>query len=147
MGKRRSSREMVVRFLYLTEMNAGDPKEQLGEFWERNPCQPDIQKYTDDLLTLLFDHRKEIDELLERCAEHWTLPRMTVIDRNVLRMAACEMVYTKGVPVNVVINEAVEIAKRYGSGESAQFVNGVLDRIRQEMDKGSSTQVDQVDVA
>jgi len=133
MGKRRSSRELVIKFLYLTEMNPGDTEEQLAQFWESNPCQEEIQNYTVTLLAKIHEGQPAIDNLLEKFSEHWTLDRMTVIDRNLLRMAVCELMYDKSIPPKVVIDEAVEIAKRYCSEESPHFINGILDRVMKEM--------------
>ncbi len=132
MGKRRSSRELAIRFLYLTEMNAGEWQQQLEQFWERNPCQEDIRAYTEELVGYVFEHRPEIDALVARFSDHWTLERMGVIDRNLLRLAVAEIQYSENVPAPVAINEAVEIAKRYGTDESPQFINAVLDQIRKQ---------------
>jgi len=132
MGKRRSSRELVIKFLYLVEMNEGDVEAQRLEFWERNPCQPDIQGFADEILNNIFQHRHDIDSCVERFSENWTMSRMAVIDRNVLRLATSEILFSKTVPPKVVIDEAVEIAKRFGSGDSPQFINGILDRILRE---------------
>lgn len=132
MGKRRSSRELALKFLYQIELNKGIPEEQMKEFWERNPCQDDIREFTEDLIDTVSEHNDEIDEALEKCSDNWSLSRMAVIDRNLLRLAACEILFKKNTPVKAVINEAVEIAKKYGCGDSASFINGVLDRISKE---------------
>ncbi len=134
MGKRRSSRELAIKFLYLMEMNPGDTEKQLEQFWESNPCQDDIQNYTVELLAKIREGQPAIDNLLKKFSENWTLDRMAVIDRNLLRLAACELMYDKSIPPKVVIDEAVEIAKKYGSGESPNFINGILDRVMKEMD-------------
>ena len=133
MGNRRFSRELVVQFLYLTEMNEGEVTSQLESFWENNSCEKDVQSFTEDILNDIFDHKKEIDARLEKYSDNWTLSRMTVIDRNLLRMAASELMYSKTVPPKVAIDEAVEIAKKYGAEDSPNFINGILDRILKEM--------------
>ena len=134
MGNRRFSRELVIQFLYLSEMNEGETEDQLESFWKNNACkEKSVQSFTEDILSNIFDHKKEIDALLEKYSDNWTLSRMTVIDRNLLRMAASELMYSKNVPPKVVIDEAVEIAKRFGSEDSPNFINGVLDRILKEM--------------
>lgn len=133
MGNRRFSRELVIQFLYLTEMNEGEITSQLESFWENNSCEKDVQSFTEDILNDIFDHKKEIDARLEKYSDNWTLSRMTVIDRNVLRMAASELMYSKTVPPKVAIDEAVEIAKKYGSEDSPNFINGILDRILKEL--------------
>lgn len=136
MGKRRSSRELAVKFLYLCELNSGEWRDQLEQFWERNPCQADIVKFCEGLLESVFDHREQIDELVQRFSDHFTLQRMGVVDRNLLRLATTEILFLKDTPAAVVINEAVEIAKRYGSDESPGFINGVLDKIKGEIEGG-----------
>ena len=133
MGKRRFSRELVTQFLYLTEMNEGDWKIQLKSFWETNSCQADVQSFAEDILHNIFDHKEEIDARLEKYSDNWTLSRMAVIDRNLLRLAASELMYSKTVPPKVAIDEAVEIAKKFGSADSPNFINGVLDRILKEL--------------
>ena len=144
MGKRRSSRELAIKFLYLTEMNPGDTEKQLEQFWESNPCQDDIQNYTVELLAKIREGQPAIDNLLKKFSENWTLDRMAVIDRNLLRLAACELMYDKSIPPKVVIDEAVEIAKKYGSGESPNFINGILDRVMKEVeDVGDPTPLKQ----
>jgi len=132
MGKRRLSREMAVQFLYLTEMNAGDISSQLEQFWESHPSLPEVQSFTEDILKDIFEHRKEIDARLEQFSDNWTLSRMAVIDRNLLRLAASEILFSKTVPPKVAIDEAVEIAKKFGSEDSPNFINGILDRILRE---------------
>jgi transcription antitermination factor NusB len=133
MGNRRLSRELVIQFLYLSEMNEGEIENQLKSFWENNSCEDDVQSFTEDILNDIFDHKKEIDARLEKYSDNWTLSRMAVIDRNLLRMAAAELMYSKTVPPKVAIDEAVEIAKKYGTEDSPNFINGVLDRILKEL--------------
>ena len=133
MGNRRFSRELVIQFLYLTEMNEGDVASQLKAFWEDNACDGEVQSFAEDILNDIFEHKKEIDARLEKYSDNWTLSRMTVIDRNLLRLAASELMYSKTVPPKVAIDEAVEIAKKYGSEDSPNFINGILDRILKEI--------------
>ncbi len=133
MGNRRFSRELVIQFLYLTEMNEGDIASQLKSFWEDNSCDGEVQSFAEDILNDIFNHKKEIDARLEKYSDNWTLSRMTVIDRNLLRLAASELMYSKTVPPKVAIDEAVEIAKKYGSEDSPNFINGILDRILKEI--------------
>jgi N utilization substance protein B len=92
-----------------------------------------VQSFSEDILQDVFDHKEAIDARLEKYSDNWTLSRMAVIDRNLLRMAASEILYSKTVPPKVAIDEAVEIAKRFGSEDSPNFINGILDRILKEM--------------
>ncbi len=133
MGKRRLSRELVIQFLYLIEMNEGKIPDQLKLFWENHSAAEDVQSFSEDILQDIFDHKEAIDARLEKYSDNWTLSRMAVIDRNLLRMAASEILYSKTVPPKVAIDEAVEIAKRFGSEDSAHFINGILDRVLKEM--------------
>ena len=133
MAKRRLSRELAIQFLYLTEMNEGEVQSQLKLFWETHPAPEDVRAFTDDILAGIFDHKEELDARIEKFSENWTLCRMAVIDRNLLRMAASEILYSKTVPPKVAIDEAVEIAKRFGTEDSPNFVNGILDRFLKEL--------------
>lgn len=138
MGKRRSSRELALKFLYQSELNAGDFDEQMSQFLEISPVQEDVRKFMVDLLESITHSKKEIDELLEKSSENWSLSRMTVIDRNILRIATAELLFHKDVPPKVVIDEAVEIAKKFGSEDSPDFINGVMDRIKKEVELAES---------
>jgi len=114
MGKRRSSRELTVKFLYLVDMNPEQWDDQLKQFWEHTPCQDDIQVYADEILKKYFEHRSDVDGLIEKFSDNWTLPRMAVIDRNILRLGTYELMFMDDVPPKVAINEAIDMAKRYG---------------------------------
>ncbi len=88
--------------------------------------------YLRELVAGVASHQEELDALIVRFSEHWRLERMTVVDRNLLRLAAYELLFQPKIPPKVVINEAVEMAKRYGSEESGAFINGILDQIQKE---------------
>lgn len=133
MGKRRSSRELALKFLYQSEFNEGNFEEQLEMFWANVSVQDEIKTFMRELLEKIIQHNNEIDEILKKYSEHWTLDRMTVIDRNLLRVGVCELSYFPGTPPKVAINEAVEIAKKYGSAESPDFINGILDKIYKDL--------------
>ena len=90
--------------------------------------------YADEILHKYFERREDVDRLIEKFSENWTLSRMAVIDRNLLRMAVCEILFCRDTPPKVVIDEAVEIAKKYGSADSPNFINGILDRVMKEAD-------------
>jgi N utilization substance protein B len=128
MGFRRKSREFALQMLFELEFNRDDPKWR-ESFWKTHPTEPAVQEFS-DLLTLgVLQNQKSIDDLIRKHAEHWTLERMNRVDRNILRLAIHELLSMEGVPVRVVINEAIEIAKRYGDEASGAFVNGILDHI------------------
>ena len=131
MGKRRQSRECVLKFLYEFELNRDSFEKQVSQFLERNPASEDVREFTFRLIHATIEHQQTIDEKLKKSCDHWALPRMAVIDRNILRMAACELLYFS-TPPEVAIDEAVEIAKKYGGENSPDFINGILDHLKNE---------------
>ena len=129
---RSQCREWALQFLYQAEFVGSRNREDLDRFWGHfHPDGPGAPAYLRELAAGVDSHREELDALIARYSEHWRLERMTVVDRNLLRLAAFELIFKKGrVPPKVVINEALELAKRYGSEDSGAFVNGILDQIR-----------------
>jgi N utilization substance protein B len=136
MGKRRFSRELALKFLYQLEFNEAGFDEQMASFADRLTCQEEVKEFMEELVDKVILNMKEIDLILKKYSEHWALDRMTVIDRNILRLGVCELKHSQTIPPKVVINEAVEIAKKYGSEESPDFINGILDKIFKEMNRG-----------
>ena len=133
MGKRRKAREVALQFLYqLDQHGAEDPSPHEREFWTRHPVDPDTQTFADALVRGSKQQQPKIDQLLAQYTEHWDLDRMAVVDRNILRMAVYELLWAPDVPPKAVINEAIEIAKKFGTTDSSRFINGVLDRILRE---------------
>ena len=133
MGRRRSSRELALKFLYQFELNEGDLDEQIKLFLERNSSQEDVENFMKELVVSLIDKMEEIDEIIQKFSDHWVLDRMTVIDRNILRMGTCELLFNFSTPPKVVINEAIDIAKKYGNEDSPEFINGILDKVYNEI--------------
>ena len=133
MGIRRSSRELALKFLYQFELNEGDLDEQIKLFLERNSSQEDVESFMKELVVSLIDKMEEIDEIIQKFSDHWVLDRMTVIDRNILRMGTCELLFIFSTPPKVVINEAIDIAKKYGNEDSPEFINGILDKVYNEI--------------
>jgi transcription antitermination protein NusB len=133
MGKRRSSRELALKFLYQFELNEGDLDEQIKLFLERNSPQEDVENFMKGLVVSLIDKMQEIDKTIQKFSDHWVLDRMTVIDRNILRIGTFELLFSFSTPPKVVINEAIDIAKKYGNEDSPQFINGILDRVYKEI--------------
>jgi N utilization substance protein B len=133
MGKRRKAREVALQFLYqLDQHGAADPMPYEREFWERHPVDPATHDFAESLVRGSKQQQDKIDQLLAQYAEHWDLERMSVVDRNILRMAVYELLWQPEVPPKAAINEALEIAKKFGTTESRRFINGVLDRILRE---------------
>ena len=129
MGKRRSSRELALKFLYQFELNEGNIDEQMKLFLERNSSHDEVDTFMKKLVVSTLKQINEIDEIIQRFSNNWVLDRMTVIDRNILRIGTCELLYNFSTPPKVAINEAVDIAKKYGNEDSPEFVNGILDKI------------------
>jgi N utilization substance protein B len=133
MGKRRKAREVALQFLYQLDLHGSDdPTPHEREFWQRHPVDPDTHAYAESLVRGSKQQQAKIDQLLTQYVEHWDLDRLAVVDRNILRMAAYELLWQPGVPPKAAINEAIEIAKKFGTTESSRFINGVLDRILRE---------------
>ena len=129
MGKRRSSRELTLKFLYQSEMNKGNIEEQMKIFIERNSSYGEVEDFMESLVKSIYKEMEEIDKIIQECSDNWILDRMTVIDRNILRMGTCELLFDFLTPPRVVINEAIDIAKKYGNEDSPEFINGILDKI------------------
>ena len=129
MGKRREARESALKFLYQTEFNSENPSLELDSFCERLNTSEEVQDFIQVLIKNFLMHQKEVDELLKNISFNWTQDRMAVIDRNILRLGISELLFDSTTPPKVVINEAIEIAKKFGTNESPDFINGVLDKI------------------
>ena len=129
MGKRRTARELALKFLYQTEFNSNSPDSELNSFCDRANVNEEVQNFTQALIKNILFHKKEVDELLEKISANWAPDRMAVIDKNILRLGICELLFDPTTPPKVVINEAVEIAKKFGTEESPDFINGILDKV------------------
>ena len=129
MRRRTQARECALKILYQMEITRVLPAEAAANFWDFNATETPVQLFASELVMGVAQHRDAIDVLLTKHADNWTLERMAIIDRNVLRLGVFELLYMDGVPPKVAINEAVDLAKRYGAEESGKFVNGILDTI------------------
>ncbi|MFZ5874818.1 MAG: transcription antitermination factor NusB [Nitrospirota bacterium] len=135
MGFRRKGREYALQVLFGTDLTAAAPaagarrERDMAEFWAQRRATPEVRAFAESLIRGVDQHRGDIDALVARHATHWTMDRMATVDRNVLRLAVYELLYALDVPDRVVLNEAIEIAKKYGTDESGAFVNGILDHI------------------
>jgi N utilization substance protein B len=124
-------REWALQFLYQAEFSEGRGPEDLERFWRHFQKEGEVPAFLQELVAGVAAHLLELDALIARHSEHWRLERMTVVDRNLLRLAIFELLYQPEIPPKVVINEAVEMAKRYGTEASGAFVNGILDQVRE----------------
>ncbi len=139
MGKRRDGREAAVQYLFQRDLNAPDENPSLEDFWQLRPATTTARLFGDELIQGVLANQAAIDERIQKCVANYELSRIAAVDRNILRVAIYEMVFSTEVPPVVCINEAIEIAKRFGSDESGRFVNGVLDRIRHELSRPART--------
>ena len=145
MRKRTRAREFALQILYQIDVAHSALKEVLEDFWldrtdlalspgekeviEEDKKDPEIRGYAEKLVEGTLKNQEAIDKTIERYAENWVIARMAYVDRNILRLSSYEVLYLEDIPVKVAINEAVELAKRYGESDSSKFVNGILDRI------------------
>jgi transcription antitermination protein NusB len=132
MGKRREGREVTLQLLFHWDLNARQPlgETDLGLFWTFRPAVPGVRTFATNLLHGIVTNQATIDEKISKYTANYELRRISAVDRNILRMAVYEMLYADDVPPIVAINEAIDIAKKYGTEESGKFVNGVLDRVK-----------------
>jgi transcription antitermination protein NusB len=136
MGTRRKSREMVLQMLFQADMGKMDAEQVRRTFWaEHATASGEVRGFADDLFRVATDRVAEIDGLIEKHAEHWRMERMAAVDRNLLRAAVAELIGFPATPRAVVINEALEIARKFSGPESVQFINGVLDSVGRELEK------------
>ena len=132
-AKRTKARERAIQALYQIDVAATDLDEALARFWRSfEPVEREVQQLAEGLVRGVAAQRRDIDDAIEGVSMHWRLDRMAKVDRNILRLAVFEL-RSSDVPVKVVINEAIELGKKYGSESSGAFVNGVLDKIAQSL--------------
>lgn len=130
MGKRHRARELALMLLYELEFRPGDPSPLLASFWAERPAPPEVQEFAESLVRGTAAQLATIDAAIAQNAAHWSLTRIAPVERNILRLATYELLFRDDIPERVAINEAIELAKTYGSEESGAFVNGILDQIR-----------------
>lgn len=136
MRRRTKARECALKVLYQIEMTKDNYDDSLKAFWEREPQTEDaVKKFANQLVEGVRTNIKEIDDTISKYATNWQINRMAVIDRNILRIATFEILYLDDIPPKVSINEAVDIAKKFGDIDSGKFVNGVLDKISKMKEK------------
>jgi N utilization substance protein B len=130
MGVRREGREAAIQFLYQRDLGGGAGVGDLEDFYAFRGLSPSARKFCEGLVRGILDHTAEVDDALRECTQNYELDRLSAVDRNILRLAIHEMLFCPEIPPVVSINEAIDIAKKYGTEESGRFVNGVLDRIK-----------------
>jgi len=130
MRKRTKARECALKVLYQAEITKDDYNDSLRIFWEREPeSEEAVREFAGQLVKGVNENIKEINAKISKYATNWQIERMAVVDRNILRIAVFEILFLGDIPPKVSINEAVDIAKKYGDKDSGKFVNGILDKI------------------
>ncbi|MBI5026063.1 MAG: transcription antitermination factor NusB [Nitrospirae bacterium] len=128
--KRRRAREYALQMLFQLDLAQGHlTSEFIKDFWADKKEDNDVKDFASSLVEGTWKNLDKIDELIKKSAEHWSLKRMAAVDRSILRFATYEILYRSDIPSSVAINEAIEIAKKYSTLDSAPFINGILDRI------------------
>ncbi len=135
MTNRRQARECALEVLYRLDLVGDEPEHTIAEILLRRNPPDEAETYLRRLVDSALGNQPEIDAVLRRHLARWRLERLTVLDRAILRLAATEILYFDDIPPKVTINEAVEIAKKYGDDDAGKFVNGVLDSVFQETDR------------
>ena len=132
MGSRRQARECALQMLFQGDLSRNSQAEIRETFWNDREETDDVRRFAESLVEGTLEQSEKIDSMIRQCSENWRLERMPVVDRNILRLAVHELLLAETPPA-VVINEAIEIARKFSTDESTVFVNGVLDRIRKEL--------------
>lgn len=127
-GKRRKARELALQFVFQMDARGEDMMDTLDDFLKG--ADVGVANFARMLVTTCWNNLRAIDEAISAASDNWELERMAAVDRNILRLAACELLHMKDIPAKVSINEAIELAKKYSTAQSGSFVNGVLDTIR-----------------
>lgn len=135
MGKRREARELVLKSLYCWEISGKKPDEVFSDLVSETELDSSSRVFSRELFKQVLDHQKEIDELIKKNVQHWDFSRIAVVDKNILRIGICELLYLDDIPLKVSLDEAIELAKKYSSEDSGSFVNGVLDAVAKKIKK------------
>lgn len=132
MGARTSSRQAALQMLFGIEVSATSPETAIQDFWREFEGDPEGRSYSDEMVRGVVSNLAQVDMLIRAASTNWRIERMTRVDRNLLRLAAWEILFRPDIPRAVILDEAVELAKQFGGEDSSAFVNGVLDRIAEE---------------
>lgn len=138
MRKRTKAREFALQVLYQLDITRDPCEATLENFWQsrsEDPVDDDVKKFAAELVKGTSEHSGQIDLLIARHATNWQITRMAVVDRNILRMGCYELLCREDIPSKVSINEAVDLAKAYSGIEAGKFVNAILDKVRQEVQR------------
>lgn len=143
MGARRRARECALQMLFSYDLARSPVEDLIASYWgELAEAAEEVRAFANELVEGTIEHLTQIDDRIRVRTEHWRIPRMAVVDRNLLRMAVFEFLYQPSTPRTVAINEALEIARRFSTSEATQFVNGILDAIKRDLDAEAAGTVD-----
>ncbi|MBI2336191.1 MAG: transcription antitermination factor NusB [Deltaproteobacteria bacterium] len=151
MGKRRRAREALLKMLYEMDVAKLGLQEVKSVYWSHldhidestvSGLEPEIMEFANMSFEGVAHNLSEIDRIVETHSTHWRIPRMNVVDRNILRMAVYELLYCQEIPPNVTINEAIELGKKFGTEDSGAFINGILDDIAKGLKKVDGDEID-----
>jgi len=129
MGARRKARELALQMLYQHDMSGNAPDTIVATFEDLQKSKPNTREFATKIFKGTVENLAKIDEMIVQQADNWRIERMAVVDRNIIRMSIYEFLYENDTPKLVIIDEAIEIAKRFGTQKSSQFINGILDGI------------------
>ena len=129
MGARRKARELALQMLFQHDMSGNEPDMIITTFEDLQKSKPNTREFAVKIFRGTVDHLTELDDMIQAQAENWRLSRMAVVDRNIIRMSVYEFLHESDTPKLVIIDEAIEIAKKFGTQKSSQFINGILDGI------------------
>ena len=129
MGARRKARELALQMLFQHDMAGNEPDMIIATFEDLQKSKPNTREFATKIFRGTVDHLSDIDGMIQAQAENWRLPRMAAVDRNIIRLSVYEFLHEDETPKLVVIDEAIEIAKKFGTQKSSQFINGILDGI------------------
>jgi transcription antitermination protein NusB len=128
--RRTRARELALQFLYQLDVRGAEIREELEEFLKESGASRPARRFATEIVKGVLAHRDELDAVIMKVAQNWTLDRMPPVDRNILRLASFELLHCKDIPVGVAMNEAIELGKRYSTAQSGSFINGILDHVK-----------------
>ena len=128
MGIRRQSRICALQLLFQWDIH-GSTEHWLADYWIQHPTAPDVREFAEQIVEGVMAHQEELNALIGKLAANWTIARMPIVDRNILRMGLYELLWLPDVPAKVTVNEAIELAKQFADDETKRFVNGILDKV------------------
>ncbi|MBU0758747.1 MAG: transcription antitermination factor NusB [Candidatus Omnitrophica bacterium] len=132
MRKRTLARECALKILYKIEIAKDSVDDSFRDFWSSQETSMEVRNFAETLVRGTSENIARLNEIISKYTENWDIKRMAVIDKNIMRLSIFELLYMDDIPAKVSINEAIELAKKYGDIDSGKFVNGILDKVRKE---------------